>query len=147
MAKVRVVLAEVEGSDEIVGRAIYDALARFNQPAEATPVLIQAAEEWPILETAAPAGLESSRRRKLRQSAETTAARAAATPPASAELTVGEQILALLKKRPLVTGDILKALPAVTSGTVYQSLVNLRKGGRIETREDESDGYKKNFVV
>jgi hypothetical protein len=77
------------------------------------------------------------------------AAAVAAAIPAVAGISVGDEltkaILAALKKRPMVSGEVIKETKAKASD-VYQRLSLMRKSGVIETREDPSDFGKKNYV-
>jgi len=55
------------------------------------------------------------------------------------------EILALLKKRPMTSYDIVQATKA-TNAAIYTVLSVMRKKGLIETREDPATGEKVNAV-
>jgi DNA-binding MarR family transcriptional regulator len=54
--------------------------------------------------------------------------------------------LELLRKQPLTSADVITRT-GDTSSAVYSTLNILRTKGLIETRVDEADGQRKNYVV
>jgi hypothetical protein len=72
-------------------------------------------------------------------------AAAKATLPPVADGTMAARILAFLAKEPMTSGELLTIIGG-GAGSVYTSLHKMRKAGRIETKVDESDGLRKNYL-
>ena len=70
-------------------------------------------------------------------------------PPKATKLSSArEATLAMLAKRAMNSADIVAALrPQAPAATVYQALALLRDAKVIETRIDDADGERKNFLV
>jgi hypothetical protein len=144
--KLRVIVFEVEGSTEVMGNVVDAALAMFGGArAIAGPVeapAIPAAIAAPAVEE------ETVTRATPKPRVKRTVAAAPAGPARPAELGgLASEIRAVLAKRPMTSGDVIKALPQRTSGVVYQELSIMRQRRVIETREDPADGFKKNFLI
>lgn len=108
-----------------------------------SPAAVEAAAETPA-EAAPPRRVQAKpvAKKKGRPKAAPVAADVVKLPE---EATAGERVLALLKKAPMTSGELVKAA-GVSSGSVYAALSAMRQRGEIETREDETDGYRKNFL-
>jgi hypothetical protein len=157
MSKVRVVFAEVEGSDQ----AVYDAIRSFLQavgivPAAAVPIAPAAPAPLPIERASEPEQLPARGTPRASQVVKPrgrppATAKAAAPASSGTDATtqdggIRDRILAALTKRPMCSVDLVAAVNA-SSGSVYTWLKKLREEGVVVTHEDEADGERKNFVV
>ena len=66
--------------------------------------------------------------------------------PGPNDETVTARILAALSKKPMCSSDLANQLGG-SIGSIYTVLSFMRKDGRIETRYDETDGVKKNYLT
>ena len=148
MAKVRVVMVNLEGADETVDRAVAGVLAialragdPASAPAEAAP-MVAAREEMPRLLPTAPA----KRRRGRAKACPAPEAKARRASPEGAALPASV-IEGVLRKRPMTSGEVIRAIHGAKPADLYFRLGQMRKQGTVETREDPADGDRKNFLV
>jgi hypothetical protein len=155
MAKVRMVMVDLEGADETVKGAVMSALERMG-----VPVLQTAAPLATALEVAAP----MVRRNCVPLLPEPAKRRAKASLPngrgsEKAPKTDGRRkepedaalpaatVEAVLRKRAMTSAEVIRAIPGAKAANVYYRLAQMRAAGAVETRYDEADGEKKNFLV
>lgn len=152
MSKVRVVMAEYEGSDtgllEVI-RSFVPAASAMAPVALAAPVEVSRLAALPApVEVSVPAA--TPRRQVKRQTGRKKVTEAASKPTESAEAPVfnaggsNDTIMRMLKARPMTSGELIKA-SGLTAPTVYTALSMMRERGFIETREDPADAQKKNY--
>ena len=139
MSNVRVIFAEMDGTDEMVRSVISEFAERMRRVPEVMAITPAAVREVKALPSPAPA------RRKGPGKAKAAVAAAAAFVPATND-GLGERVLAALRKRPMTSGDLIKELKTAKPQDIYYLLSMMRKSGVIETREDPSDFGKKHYV-
>lgn len=141
MSKVRVVMAEMEGSDEAVLGAIRSFVGeQVAAPPPMAPEEIEAPAAAPVRALPAP---PVARRAKAGRAAAVPAVPAA---PAVEDGPVVEAIVAALRKGPRTSGEVIQ-LSGYSSGSVYPALKKLRDAGRVDMVGDESDGQRRNRLV
>ena len=143
MSRVRVVMAEVEGSDQ----AVADALRMFAEKvvggAPAAAIAAPVAEApAPLALPAAAAAPKVRRGGRRKQSAAAVTEKPAA--PAETGGKTRQAILAELRKGPRTSGELIK-LTGLSGPSVYTELGVMRKAMVVESRPD-SDGIQKNFL-
>lgn len=156
----RITVLEVDGSEEMVSRALERVFGMFTGaatalvlPAAPPPEPVKRYEDQPAaqrpngagtreLSAPAPRAKPSRRGRKPRESkAEPAPEDHEGTPHAAA------LVLDVLRQRgPLRTPDIIDRLKPLHSSTVYLALKKLKTEGRVENRADAQDGYRKYFL-
>lgn len=143
--RVRVVVIEAEGSDAILGQVLASALAaRFDgaaeQPAPALPS--------PPVEQDRRALSPAPAKREGGPAARRKAAARQAPPKQEAAVDAGtrEKILAALEKKPMNSGDVVRAT-GLSKSNVYSMLHILRKEGVVESREEENSIYPVQHLV
>lgn len=147
MSSVRVVFAEMDGSDEMVRSVISQLAAQVSRPAP--PLLAGISDIRPLKALAAPLAPRrlSVRRKPARKIA--APASEAATPAsrraADAPDALTGRILACLSKCGMSSGDLIAGLGAKRAD-IYYRLSSLRKSGKVETRMDEADAVRKNYL-
>lgn len=169
MNRVRVVIAEMEGSDEAVLAAIRTCVGSaptFTTNLE-TPAALPAPKELQIdtgtQDDQLASGFVAEVRETLKRGVSNKKKGKQAKPPKSSGNGVARAaghetddegptpaqtpIYERLKKGPMTSGEVIKAFPALNAGNVYSILNGLRNNRFIETRVDEADGQNKNFVV
>ncbi len=137
MSKIRVIIADYEGSDA----GVLDLLRAFlpGVSEEPAPVLLPAAS--------APALPAPPAKPKPVKRAQKTEAPATKGEPADAPLdALSERIALTLQRGPMASGDLIRTLKAKPAD-VYYRLARMREAGVIESREDGTDGQRKNYLV
>lgn len=151
MNKVRIAIAEMEGSDEAVLEAIRtcvglpktNGLAIAESPARALPPPSIEARPTPEVVSEKPARRSANGNGKPPRRVAHMAGHETEGPvPTNAEGPLYER----LKKGALTSGELIKLFPQVSPASVYSNLNSLRKKELIETRIDDSDGQRKNYV-
>jgi hypothetical protein len=56
-------------------------------------------------------------------------------------------VLGMLRRRPMTSGELLKAFPTVRPSHMYYLLSAMRKEGTIRVSEDQADGQRKNYLA
>ena len=143
MSNVRVIFAEMDGTDEMVRSVISEFAERMRRVPEVMAITPAAVREVKAL--------PSPRRGGARGGVRKVAAAAPAAPAAAAFVPatndgLGDRLLAALRKRPMTSGELIKELKTAKPQDIYYRLSMMRKSGVIETREDPSDFGKKNYV-
>ena len=140
MNKMRVVFAEVEGSDEVIHGLISQLAGRMNQVAEPAPIAAAPLAAPPTL-PAARAKRAIGRPRK-----------GVLPPPLPANNadvasdTIEGRILTALAKRPMTTGDLAAAIGSAF-GSVCDRLSKMRKAGSVVTQSNPNGIGKVNALV
>ena len=91
----------------------------------------------------------SARETQGGESAQAEAAPATPDAPEAVTFTSGgtkDKVMKLLQAKPMGSGDLIKA-SGLTSPMVYTALTTMRKAGQVETKEDPTDGMRKNYWV
>jgi hypothetical protein len=138
MAKARVVVMEIEGGEA----AIADALRSIRILDSGLPG--GAVTIAPAVEAAAmPKRIAAPVHRK----AQVKHAAAAETSGKPQSGVVSAKILALLEKKPMTSGEIVKALPEFPAQSIYVALSQFRMRKQIQMIEDPETIAKKNKLV
>lgn len=150
MSRVRIVLAEIDGSDAAVQAAINSFIGRFGaQDAGGADRVeaIAASVITPAIEAPAAPAPVKQRRTSGKEIAEKSQSSAAAAPAADSRLSpCEEKLLAILAKGPRSSADLVRD-SGYTSGTVYPALKHLRDLGRVSTGADADNPYPVNRLV
>jgi len=152
MSKVRVVMAEMEGTDSAVLDAIRSfVLAKMGGTETAAVVAIEGANgNGAQVVKALPAGEapngngQVARKKYVRRKKETLPDGRGSEMPPVREGSTRQMVMAALKKRPMTSAELIRELK-LTPPQVYTTLTEFRKAMVIETRAD-GDGTRKNFV-
>lgn len=149
MSKVRVVIAEMEGSDEAVLAAIRTCVGAAptvgvtQELAPASPPVAAIAEPTGTQDDNLSPAFVNAVRKQLKRAKKPPKATVQEEDPC----TPGQKpFLDLLRKAPLTSGEVLGHFPKMSPASVYAQLGAMRKAGIIETRRDPADGESKNFV-
>ena len=168
MANVRVVMIQAEGTDVVMSDLFRKLLASEIGMGGSTAgmaalepkpglaiaeALVKSAEQARV--PAMPAAEKTfQKNRGGRKSKRASLAPAAATAAAPLRRTRAVQedaapakVVELLKKRPMTTGELIKALPECTAPTIYSALSQFRAQGKIRMIEDPETIQKKNELV
>lgn len=142
MSKIRVIFAEYEGSES----GVLEILRAFVPGGASAPKEIAAVPDPP----AAPVLLEAPKRKAsakpARPAKRAKAEAAASEAPQFAPGGAADLVRACLEKKPMASGDLIKATKA-TPPAVYTALTAMRRANLIETRVDDADGMRKNFWI
>ena len=149
MSKVRVVMAELDGTDAAVLAAIrsflpgaVDAPAAPSVERTIEAPKVQEIAAPPVAATAAPVAAKREKKKTGRWPmsplSEPKGARADAAPA---------KVAALLAVRPMTSGELIKALPEFAPSAVYAALSGFRAQGKIRMIEDPETVQKKNELV
>jgi len=145
MSRARVLIAEIDGSDESIRGAVTAFLTRFEPAAvEPTPATLAPAEPVAALLDTAPV----SRAPKPKP---VKVKRAKTSPPPKGDAGVklspcGEKLLAILARGPKSSMDLVRE-SGFTDGTVYPQLAKMRAAKLIETKRVDDEPYPLNFLV
>ena len=148
MAKVRVVMVDLEGADETVKGAVMGLLGRIGPPVE----MVHGVSLAGLAATAEPLRLPAVPAKRRGGPAKACPTTVPAEIGSRAQALRGAEELRgaipmLLKKRGALTSKEIIDATKATPSTVYQQLARLREAGVIETREDAADGERKNFLA
>jgi len=162
MANIRVVMMDLEGSEDTVRSAVLDALNRFeHKPVAAVaalPVAAHLALPAPETEVLGPRDAKGVRRgygrakkviiKQNGKQHQTTPVEQVTAPASAREQSVDGlkgEIRDLLSKHPMSSGDIIRALRNRSPQTLYATLSVMRNEGLIETKEAEDTPEKLNY--
>ncbi len=162
MSAVRIIVAEVEGSPEMIQQVLGQVVDRFRgsgSSPELPPALPPPPSPVPEL-PASPVTLRSpelqerpTRRKAAKRPAKFKFKKEAlpsrSTPVERSERPLGEtdqKLRGLLARGPQTSGELIR-LSGLSAPTVYTWLTAGRKSNLIDTRVDEKDGLRKNFLV
>jgi len=147
MSSVRVFFAEMDGSDAMVQSVISPVCgARYQQELTGAP---GDRGELPLAHCGFAASPEARCPKKRKAVGRKRTASPAVLAPAAADggsAVSAHQISALLEKRGMSSGELIAALGAKPAD-VYYRLGQMRKTGSIETRMDESDAVRRNYLA
>jgi hypothetical protein len=156
MAKVRVVIAEMEGADEAVLGAVRGLMVMpqfdHTQPIPVPEIASPVVEPARSLPPSAPVHAEESPKppRFSRGGGKPKRQSASAPPPAasssSTDTGVAAAVVEALSRGPLTSTEVT-AKVNYSAGGVYAALKRLRGEGRIEMIEDPNDGLRKNRLL
>jgi hypothetical protein len=136
MAKLRLIVGEVEGDDASVQAALKsmtDVMNRGDATISATAAPI-APVELPLLE---PSKRGRGRPKKL---APATNGASAGDPILPTDGAAVAMVLTALKSGPKTSGDVIAACPKLNASQVYQTLSVLRLKRRVIVKADDEDG-------
>jgi predicted Rossmann fold nucleotide-binding protein DprA/Smf involved in DNA uptake len=147
MSNVRVIYAEMDGSDQMVRSVISQMAERVSQrQAPELPLEVPAIAADPANPARCLIPPRPLKTRVLRNLAEE--ARQASRKP-QCKIRDGATlaaIVAALTKRPMSSGEVIKETH-LGAAAVYSGLAKLRKDGDVESRPDETSIYPKQHLV
>jgi hypothetical protein len=146
MSSVRVVFAEIDGSDQLVQAVLSQFAARVSKALAGPPASYAEIRPMEGLAVAPAPKRLAGRKASAKKGAAPSGDAGAAQPGPSDSLGgLSERILALLAKRGRSSGELIAELKA-KAADVYYYLGRLRKSGRVETRMDEADAVRRNYL-
>ncbi len=131
MSKVRVVMAELEGSDEAVLDAIRSAMGGAPSIQGLGTVGTPLAALAVVRELPPPAPPKHKLGKRKTKQPRPVVPAASAPVPADGATAAPAQVYAELRNGPMTSGQLIKRLPKLNPGSIYAVLSNLRKTGEV----------------